>query len=501
MDYHAFLNSLKKNYKPEDLRLFEEAYKFASAAHEGQKRKSGEPYVSHALAVADYLGNHLHMDIRTLIAGLLHDVPEETSHTLPEIENKFGKEVARLVSGITKLGKIKLRNQKDENYIETLRKMFLAMAEDIRVVLIKLADRRHNMFTLQFLPKDKQQRIARETLEVYAPIANRLGMGELKGELEDLSFPHIYPGDYEWLTKLVKEPYAEMEVYVNRAKEVVMRDFNEAQVRYLDIRGRAKHLFSLYEKLLRPKYNRDLGKVYDLVALRIIAKNLEDCYTALGILHSKYRPLPGRIKDYIAFPKPNGYRSIHTTVFGPERRILEIQIRTEEMHQEAEYGIAAHWAYSEFGKPKSGIEALPQQLEWINQLKDWQKEIGKDPKEFIETLKIDFFKNRIFVFTPKGDVKDLPEGATALDFAFSVHTNLGLRAQGALVNSKIAKLSDELNNGDVVEILSAKSPKVSRDWLHFIKASNGRGKIRSYLNRHQTGWLGGLLPKIPFIKK
>jgi guanosine-3',5'-bis(diphosphate) 3'-pyrophosphohydrolase len=501
MEYQTVYDNLKLHYKSEQLKLFERAYEFAAKAHAGQTRKSGEPYITHCLAVADYLGNHLHMDVNTVAAGLLHDITEDTSITLIEVRRNFGDQIAFMVEGISKLGQIKLRNQKDENYIETLRKMFLAMAADIRVVLIKLADRRHNMLTLQYLPAEKQDRIARETMEVYAPIADRLGMGELKGELEDLSFPIIYPKEFAWLTDQVKERYEEMKAYVQRVREIIIKDLQETRVQFLDISGRIKHLYSLYQKLLRPKYDRDLNKIYDLVALRIITKTLEDCYTCLGALHSKYRPLPGRIKDYIAFPKPNGYRSIHTTVFGPEKRILEVQIRTNEMHQEAEYGIAAHWAYSEKGKPRRGVKVQHEQLDWVNQLRDWQKEMGTDSEEFFESLKIDFFKNRIFIFTPKGDVKDLPEGATPLDFAFLVHTNLGLNAMGARVNDKIAKLSDELQNGDLVEIITGKEPRVTRDWLRFVKTSNARGKIRGYLNKHQKGWLTGLLPKIPFINK
>ncbi len=503
MDYQTVYQNLKTRYTNGQLKLFERAYEFARMAHAGQKRKSGDDYITHALAVADYLSNHLHMDINTVAAGLLHDVPEDTKHTLAEIHKNFGEQIAFLVSGITKLGQIRLRNQKDANYIETLRKMFFAMAADIRVVIIKLADRRHNMLTLKYLPQVKQERIARETLEVYAPIANRLGMGELKGELEDLAFPLIYPKDYQWILDLGQVRYEESLEYVDRAKNIILYDLQEAGISLVDIHGRAKNRYSLYQKLLRPKYDRNFEKIYDLVALRIITKNLEDCYTCLGALHSKYRPLPGRIKDYIAFPKPNGYRSIHTTVFGPEKRTLEIQIRTQEMQREAEYGIAAHWAYTEKGKPKKGYK-VPKQLEWVNQLRDWQKEIGTDSEEFLEALKIDFFKNRIFIFTPKGEVKDLPEGATSLDLAFSVHTDLGLRATGAKVNGKMAKLSEELQNGDVVEILKGKETRVSRDWLRFVKTSNARGKIRSHLNQNQKGWLNGLLPKmpkIPFINK
>ncbi len=496
MDYKEIFQGFKKHYKPDQVKVFERAYEFASLAHTGQKRKSGDDYIIHSLAVADYLGNHLHMDADTVVAGMLHDVPEDTQTTLPDIRKNFGAQVAFMVEGITKLGKIKLRDQRDENYIETLRKMFLSMAADIRVVLIKLADRLHNMKTIHFLPEEKRKRIARETLEVYAPIANRLGMGELKGELEDLAFPIVYPKDYEWLSQQVKERYEEMETYVERVKDTVLKNFQEAGIKWSDIHGRAKHLYSLYEKILRPKYDRDITKIYDLVALRIITKNLEDCYAVLGILHSKYRPLPGRIKDYIAFPKPNGYRSIHTTVFGPEGRVLEVQIRTAEMHYEAEYGIAAHWAYIERGKPKWGYK-IPKQLEWVTQLRDWQKDIGGSSEEFMEALKIDFFKNRIFIFTPKGEVKDLPEGATALDFAFAVHTDLGLYAMGAKVNGKMGKLSDELENGNVVEIVKGPKINVSRDWMGIAKTSSARSKIKAQLNQKGHGW--GFLPE--FIRK
>lgn len=502
MDYKTVYHNLKQHYSASQLTEFERAFRFAESAHSGQERKSGDPYVNHALAVADYLGNHLKLDINTVVAGLLHDVPEETKKTLKDIQKEFGPEVEFLVRGITKLGQIKLRNQKDESYIETLRTMFLAMAQDIRVVLIKLADRLHNMKTLDHLPEDKQQRIARETLEIYAPIAYRLGMGELKGELEDLAFPYVYTDEYEWLKQEVRERYEEMQAYVERACTVIKKAFSENGTRFTDIHGRAKHLYSLYQKLLRPKYDRDVSKIYDLVALRVITHSLEDCYTALGVLHSQYRPLPGRIKDYIAFPKPNGYRSIHTTVFGPERRILEIQIRTEEMHREAEYGIVAHWLYTEKGKPKKGVTVPAQQLDWVRQLREWQTELSNsDNKEFLESLKIDFFQNRIFVFTPKGDVMNLPEGATPLDFAFMVHTDLGLKAIGAKVGGKMVKLTDELKNGDVVEILRAKEPKVSRDWLKYVKTASARGKIRSYLNKHHQGWLNGLIPGIPFMRK
>ncbi|OGE76077.1 MAG: hypothetical protein A3C85_02015 [Candidatus Doudnabacteria bacterium RIFCSPHIGHO2_02_FULL_48_21] len=496
MTYREVFENFKKNYKPDQIKLFEMAYEFAARAHAGQKRKSGDDYITHSLAVADYLGSHLRMDTDTVIAGLLHDVPEDTKTSILDIRKNFGPQVAFMVEGVTKLGKIKLRNQQDENYIETLRKMFLSMAADIRVVLIKLADRRHNMLTIRFLPEEKRKRIARETLEVYAPIANRLGMGELRGELEDLSFAIAYPEESKWLAEQGKGHYEEAREYVEGAKKVIKKYLEDAGIKVEDIHGRAKHRYSLYEKLLRPKYDRDITKIYDLVALRIITKNLEDCYATLGVLHSKFRPLPGRIKDYIAFPKPNGYRSIHTTVFGPEGRVLEAQIRTAEMHYEAEYGIAAHWAYIEHGKPKWGYK-IPKQLEWVTQLRDWQKDTGGSSAEFMEALKIDFFKNRIFIFTPKGEVKDLPEGATALDFAFAVHTDLGLYAMGAKVNGKMGKLADELQNGDVVEIVKSNKVNVSRDWLRIAKTSNARSKIKVHLKEKGGGW--SFLPE--FIRK
>ncbi len=498
MTYHTILENLKKTYIPADIKLFEKAYDFAKAAHAGQKRKSGDDYITHSLAVANYLGNHLHMDIDTLVAGLLHDVPEDTTVPLAEIKKTFGKEIAFMVEGITKLGKIKLRNQKDETYIETLRKMFFSMAADIRVVLIKLADRLHNLQTLSFLPPEKQERIARETLEVYAPIADRLGMGELKGELEDLSFIYAYPKEHEWLREQGEVRFEQMREYIERTKKTVQKELKEAGIKTNGIHGRAKHRYSLYQKLLRARYGRDINKIYDLVALRIITPTLENCYATLGVLHSKYKPLPGRIKDYIAFPKPNGYRSIHTTVFGPEGRIMEVQIRTPEMHSEAEYGIAAHWAYTERGKPDWGYK-VPEQLEWVRELRDWQKDIGGNPDDFMEALHIDFFKNRIFIFTPRGDVKDLPEGATALDMAFAVHTGLGLHAQGAKINGKMGKLADELENGDVVEIIKAHQINVSRDWVNIAKTSSARSKIKSYLKDHSRGW--GFLPEFRFMNR
>ncbi len=421
------LGAAPRPFSGEAAKFISEAYQFAETAHHGQKRKSGEDYIIHSLHVAKNLAE-IGMDEKTLAAGLLHDVPEDTEITLAEIEKRFGAEVALLVDGITKLGKIKLRGSKEEYYLENLRKMFLAMAQDIRVVIIKLADRLHNMRTLEHLPPEKQARIARETFEIYAPIANRLGIGEIKGELEDLCFRYLDPEHYE-KTKHIEETYLhEGKAYMERTVSF-FRDFlAKEKIRVIDISGRTKHLYRLYQKLKR--HDMDITRIYDLVAIRIIVPDIADCYESLGLIHREYRPMVGRIKDYISLPKPNGYQSLHTTVFGPDGRILEVQIRTQKMHDEAEYGIAAHWLYTEksrsiwrniFSRQKDNASKARKELMWVNQLKEWQKDIGRDDKEFVEGLKIDFFKNHIFAFTPKGDIIELPEDATPIDFAYAIH--------------------------------------------------------------------------------
>lgn len=463
-----------------------DAYTFAEKAHRGQKRNSGEDYIQHPLATAEILAK-IGMGSRTIIAGLLHDVPEDTPATLEEIQKQFGEEIATMVNGVTKLGKIKLRGSREEYFLENLRKMFLAMASDIRVVIIKLADRLHNMRTLQFNPKEKQERIARETMDIFAPIANRLGIGEIKGELEDLSFKFIDPENYEFTKNLEAKQYAEREKFVNLAIKELRKELEKNSIRVIETSGRSKHLYRLFQKL--KTHDMDISRIYDLVAVRVIVPEVADCYEALGIVHKKYRPMVGRIKDYISLPKPNGYQSIHTTVFGPEGKIMEIQIRTEKMNSEAEFGIAAHWIYTEkekkgwknyFFKKKS--KEPNQELEWVKQLREWQNEIGRNDDEFMSGLKIEFFKNHIFAFTPRGDIINLPEEATPIDFAYAIHSNIGNRATGAKADGKIVPLDYQIKNGQVMEILTSNDRKVpSQDWLKFVRTSNARAHIRRAL--------------------
>lgn len=471
----------------EDLMLIKRAYDFAAKAHGEQKRKSGDPYISHPLATASELVD-MHLDSSTIAAALLHDVCEDTYHSIKDIRKEFGDEIAFLVQGVTKLDKIRYRGT--ERSAESLRKMFLAIGEDIRVVLLKLVDRFHNMQTLSHLPPEKQKRIALETLEIYAPLAYRLGMADLSGKLEDLSFPHVYSSEYEWLMKEAKETYEDWRKYVERIKPVLTEELVKERIPFTGINARAKHYYSLYKKLLR--YGMDVRKITDIVALRIIVPTIEDCYATLGVIHKLWKPLPGRIKDYIALPKPNGYRSLHTTVIGHEERPIEIQIRTPEMHGEAEFGIAAHWAYSEMKRRDTQAYAEgrsskinARHFAWIEQLREWQKEFEK-PEEFLEALKIDFFKDRIFVLTPKGDAFDLPEGSTPIDFAYHVHSDIGNTAVGAKINGKMVALDHILKNGDIVEILKQKNKKPSRDWLKIVKSAQARKKISSFL-KHSEG--------------
>jgi len=469
-----------------DSKLIEKALKFAEEAHSGQKRFSGEDYIQHPIRVAQIL-KEMKLDPQTIAAGLLHDVPDDTKKTLGDIEKEFGKEVTFLVEGVSKLGK--LRYPKEELKIkpveerveepidlraENLRKMFFAMAEDLRVVLIKLADRLHNMETLGPLPPEKQKRIALETLEIFAPLADRLGMGEMKAKLEDLAFPYLYPKEYEWLIQNVKEKHEKRKKYLEELQPVLRELLKKEKIKPLEISSRAKSYWSLYQKLLRHEMNFD--RIYDLVALRIIVEDIKTCYEVLGIIHKFWKPLPGKIKDYIAFPKPNNYQAIHTTCFCLGGKITEIQIKTREMHQEAETGICAHWAM------KEGIDLKTQgkRFAWVQQLREWQGEASKS-KEFLEGLKIDFFKNRIFVFTPKGDVIDLPEGACPIDFAYAVHTDIGNQCAGAKINGKMSSLSQPLKNGDVVEIITDKNKKPSRDWLEFVKTSFAKTRIKRWL--------------------
>lgn len=478
------LKMKEKGRSESDLALVRSAYEFAALAHGEQKRKSGEPYIVHPVAVAIRLAE-TELDAQTLAAALLHDVCEDTGTPIAEIKKKFGDEIAFLVQGVTKLDKIRYKGT--ERSAENLRKMFLAVAEDVRVLLIKLADRLHNMETLSWVTPEKRRRIALETLEIYAPLAYRLGIGEMKGQLEDLAFPYIYPQEHRWLAEHVEETREERKDYIARLIPEIKERLQQEGLPVHDVHARAKHYYSLYKKLLA--HDMDFNKIYDLVAVRIVVPTLEECYRALGIIHAHWRPLPGRIKDYIATPKPNGYRSIHTTIFGPKGKITEIQIRTGEMHEEAENGIVAHWAYAE--TKTSGSESQSQaarwrskNMRWVQQLREWQKEF-QNPEEFLESLKIDFFKDRIFVFTPKGDVLDLPEGATPIDFAYHVHSDIGNAAVGAKVNGKMTSLDSQLSSGDVVEILTQKNKKPSRDWLEFVKTAAARKKISGAIRKER----------------
>ena len=462
--------------------LVDRAYKFAEKTHRGQKRQTGESYFSHVEATAECLAGW-GLDETTIAAGLLHDVIEDTPVTDDDVRKIFGQEVKRLVDGVTKLGTVKYRG--DKTQADNLRKLILAMAEDLRVILIKLADRLHNMETLWALPPDKRERVAVETLEIYTPLAYRLGMQGLSGQLQDLAFPYAYPDEYKWLVENIKERYEERETYLKKLKPKVERALEENNIEVSSIDFRAKRYASLYKKLL--KNNMDIDKIHDLVAFRIIVKDVESCYGTLGVIHNLWPPLPGKIKDYIATPKPNGYRSLHTTVLGPDEKIIEFQIRTEEMHYEAENGIAASWAYEESKDTKAyrkgrAARANVNEAAWVEQLRSWQKDFA-DPNEFIDAFKIDFLTDSIFAITPKGEVVDLPLGATPVDFAYHIHSDIGSHCAGAKVNGKIVPLDHKLESTDVVEIITQKNKKPSVSWLDFVVTSNAKGHIRNALHK------------------
>ena len=455
------------------------AYKFAQKAHEGQRRKTNEPYFVHPKATAETLLNW-RLDEPSVVAGLLHDVVEDTGITLEDVRKNFGDEVAFLVDGVTKIGRIKYRGA--EMKIENLRKMIFALSEDLRVVFIKLADRLHNMQTLNALPPQKQKRIALETEEIYAPIAYRLGMQSLSGQLHDLAFPYIYPNEDRWLKANVKDAYAAREKYLAKLRPVLEKALKERGLVPLTIDLRAKRYSSLYHKLLL--HNMDIDKIYDLVAMRVIMKTVEDCYSVLGIVHQLWPPLPGRIKDYIAMPKPNSYRSLHTTVIGADGKYVEIQIRTKEMHDENENGIASHWVYDQAKRSseKKSAKAMTEEIQWVQQLRRWQETHPEANSEaFLRSMKIDFFKDRIFAITPEGDVIDLPKGSTPVDFAYEIHSDIGNSCVGAKVNDQFASLDHELQNGDLVYILTQKGKKPSEDWLDFVKTASAKEHIRAAL--------------------
>ena len=467
------INDLIKTINQENLQVDKDlvrlAFDFADEVHKGQKRKNGESYINHSLNTAITLAKY-HLDQDTIIAGLLHDVPEDTNKTLKDIEKEFGKDVAKLVEGITNLGKLKYRGI--ERYIENLRKMFIAMASDIRVIFIKFADRLHNLKTLEALEGRKQERIARETLEIYAPIANRLGIWQIKGKLEDLSFKYLYPKEYTSLKQAIDSHFKNREAILSNMCAKVRKELGKEKIRTIEISGRTKDLWSLYQKL--QKHNNELHRIHDIIALRVVVPTIADCYKALGIVHNKWRFVPNRFKDYIAQPKPNKYQSLHTTIFFEHGKTIEIQIRTLEMHKDAEYGIAAHWNYDEHGSIQ-----LDKELDWVQDLSKWQQEL-KDSEQYLDSLKIDVFQDRIFVFTPKGDVIDLPEDSTPIDFAYHIHTEIGDKATGARINNQLATLDRPLRSGDMVEIITEKNRKgPNRDWLRFVKTRAAKDNIKS----------------------
>ncbi len=475
---------LAAKHRPVDLPLITKAWEFASLAHSDQLRLSGKPYITHPLAVAKTLAAW-DLDTTTIIAGLLHDTIEDGGATRTDLVTEFGEDIARVVDGVTKITNIHLTGSVESQFVENLRKMLLVMAHDLRVILVKLADRLHNMQTLQYLSPTKQMENARETLEIYAPLAERLGIGEIKGQLEDLAFPYIYPVQAADLQSRTKKLYAQSHVYIAKFRRQLLTLLSP-QIPDVVVNIRQKHLYSLFKKLQRPDIDNDLSRVHDLTAARVIVNTPEQCYLALGAIHSKFHPVPSLgISDFIANPKPNGYQSIHTKVFGPEGQIVEIQIRTHAMHEQAEMGIAAHWQYSEAKSHgvrdkilQSGLIAAPaDKLAWVRQLVSWQNEFT-DSREYLRALKFDALQHRILVFSPIGDVYDLPSGATPVDYAYAVHTDLGHQTVGAKINGRLVGLDAKLQNGDVVEILiDRKRTLPNPDWLHFVVTTSARQEI------------------------
>jgi guanosine-3',5'-bis(diphosphate) 3'-pyrophosphohydrolase len=482
----ADILSRVEGYHPAaDLDMIKKAYVFAAKAHDGQLRKSGDPYVVHPLSVASVI-SELRLDVPSICAGLLHDAVEDTSATVEELQSAFGQEVAFLVDGVTKLGKIAW-NTREERQAENFRKMLLAMAKDIRVILVKLCDRLDNMRTLEHMAPEKQERIARETMDIYAPLANRLGIMWVKCELEDLSFRYLYPVEFDQLRAQIERTDKERKKYIDDVERQIHKEMVDGGVP-CKVKGRAKHLWSIHQKM--KKSGRELDQIYDAIGFRVITDSLPQCYQALGVAHSKWTPIPGRFKDYIALPKPNMYQSLHTSVIGPQGQRIEIQIRTDEMHKVAEEGIAAHWKYKE-GRPGlpagaagTGKDKDDKKFAWLRQLMEWQQDL-KDPTEFIETVKIDLFTDEVYVFTPKGDVRALPKGACPIDFAYAVHTEVGNKCSGARVNGVIVPLKYQLRNGDTIEILTSPSQKPNKDWLKFVITSRAKAKIRNLLRTEQ----------------
>ncbi len=476
--FDLLVRGLRARNSKVDLKDLQRAFAFAEMSHRGQKRLSGEDFIEHPVAVAAILAD-LGMDPITLQAALLHDVVEDTPLAIEDIEREFGSEVANLVDGLTKLDKIKFRSREQEQ-AENVRKMIVAMAQDIRVLLIKLADRLHNMRTLEVFSRQKQQEKATETLEIYSPLAHRLGVQRIKSELDDLAFRALHPHRFDEIERLVEKREGERQDFVDKVCADLQGKLREMKIK-AEVEGRPKHLYSVYEKMvLRGK---EFNEIYDLVGIRVLVDSVRDCYAALGALHAQWRPVPGRFKDYIAMPKFNMYQSLHTTVIGPEGRPLEVQIRTRQMHRTAEFGIAAHWRYKDRGSKKADDQA---ELAWLGKMLEWQQE-SADPREFMEGLKIDLYQGRVFVFTPKGDVIDLPAGSTPIDFAYAIHTEVGHRCVGARVAGRLVPLDYQLQTGDTVEVLASKAPDAapSRDWLAIVKSPRARNKIRQWFSRER----------------
>lgn len=480
--YHTLVERVKKYHPSDDISMIEKAYWVASDAHNGQKRKSGEPYIIHPLWVGTILAD-LEMDKETIVSGMLHDVVEDTEVTLEDIRSDFGDEVALLVDGVTKLGQLSYSQDKLEVQAENLRKMFLAMAKDIRVIIIKLADRLHNMRTLEFMRPEKQKEKAKETMDIYAPLAQRLGISKIKIELDDLSLKYYEPEVYNQLVKDLNERKTEREEFVQQIVAEVSKHMENAHIK-AKVYGRVKHLFSIYKKMVNQ--NKTLDQVYDLFAVRIIVDSVKDCYAALGVIHEMYTPIPGRFKDYIAMPKANMYQSLHTTLIGPSGQPFEIQIRTEEMHKTAEYGIAAHWKYKESGDSKKNVKTKEEEkLSWLRQILEWQQDMS-DNREFMSLLKgdLDLFAEDVYCFTPNGDVKNLPNGSTPVDFAYAIHSAVGNKMVGARVNGKLVNIDYKIQNGDRIEILTSQNSKgPSRDWLNIVKSTQAKSKINQWFKK------------------
>lgn len=479
--YQALIARVRKYHPSADITMIEKAYKIAKDAHKNQVRKSGEPYIIHPLWVGIILAD-LEMDKETIVAGMLHDAVEDTAMTLDDITGEFGEEVALLVDGVTKLGQLSYSQDKLEVQAENLRKMFLAMAKDIRVIIIKLADRLHNMRTLEFMTPAKQQEKARETMDIYAPIARRLGISKIKTELDDLSLKYWKPDVYYQLVKDLNARKTEREEFVQQIVAEVTRHMENAHIK-AKVYGRVKHFFSIYKKMVNQ--NKTLDQVYDLFAVRIIVDTVKDCYAALGVIHEMYTPIPGRFKDYIAMPKPNMYQSLHTTLMGPSGQPFEIQIRTEEMHKTAEYGIAAHWKYKEGADAAKSMASQEEKLNWLRQILEWQRDMS-DNREFLSLLKgdLDLFAEDVYCFTPNGDVKNLPNGSTPVDFAYAIHSAVGNKMVGARVNGKLVNIDYKIQNGDRIEILTSQNSRgPSRDWLNIVKSTQAKNKINQWFKK------------------